>query len=74
MAFTSSGAVYAGTLYRSSGPRFDAYDAAKLVSVPVGTATLTFPDGNHATFDHTTNGDGGLPTVTAIRELVAREE
>jgi hypothetical protein len=53
--------VYTGTLYRTSGPRFDAFDTTKVVTVPVGTATLTFADGNHATFAYSTNGAGGLP-------------
>ncbi len=44
--------VFAGQLQRTSGPRFDYYDASDLtLPVPVvGTATITFADGNHATF------------------------
>ncbi|HEX9275128.1 MAG TPA: S8 family peptidase [Casimicrobiaceae bacterium] len=45
--------VYSGTIYRTSGPRFDAYDPSKLTSIPVGTAMFTFADGNHAMFDYT---------------------
>ena len=45
--------VYTGQIYQSSGPRFDAYDATKLVANPVGTATLSFADGNNATFGYT---------------------
>jgi hypothetical protein len=42
--------VYAGTVYWASGPRFDDYDPTKVRNTAVGTATLTFIDGNHATF------------------------
>jgi hypothetical protein len=35
----------------------------------VGTATLTFADGNHATFDYTTTGAGGLPEVTQAKSI-----
>ncbi len=45
--------VYAGPIYRSSGPRYDRYDAALLQSAQAGAATLTFTDGNHATFAYT---------------------
>ena len=42
--------VYSGTIVRSSGSRFDAFDATKVTGAGVGTATLTFADGNHASF------------------------
>lgn len=61
--------VYAGQLYRTSGPRFDAYDPTKAVPVQVGTATLTFADGNHATFSYTTTGNEGLPAVTQSKAI-----
>jgi hypothetical protein len=61
--------VYTGTLYRTSGPRFDAYDAAKVLTEQVGTATFTFADGNHATFSYTTNGGGGLPAATQSKTI-----
>jgi hypothetical protein len=43
---------YAGTLYRSSGPVFSAvpFDPDNVTYMPVGEATLTFADGNNATF------------------------
>ena len=37
---------------QNSGPRFDAYDTTKVVANPVGTTTLTFADGNDATFGY----------------------
>ncbi len=44
--------VYTGTLFRSSGPRFDQYDPTQFQTQPVGPATFTFTDGNHATFEY----------------------
>jgi hypothetical protein len=61
--------VYIGTLYRTSGPRYDAYDATKAISQQVGSATFTFADGNHAMFDYATNGLGGLPVVTQTKQI-----
>ncbi len=45
--------VFTGPIYQTSGPRFDAYDATKVVATPVGTTTFTFADGNDATFAYT---------------------
>jgi hypothetical protein len=56
MTATASGAnAYAGTLYRSTGPAFDAapFDSAQVVLTPVGTGTLTFSNGNAGRFDYT---------------------
>ena len=61
--------VDTGTLYRTAGPRFDAYDQTKAVLTQVGTATLTFANGGSATFSYTTNGNGGLPAVTQQKTL-----
>ena len=55
----STGAnTFSGTLFRTTGPPFNAvpFDPAKVVSTPVGTATFTFTDGNHAAFTYTVNG------------------
>ena len=52
-------ATYAGTLYRTSGPRFDAFDPAKVVNTPVGTATVTFANGNAGTFAYSVNVGAG---------------
>jgi len=50
--------VFTGTLFRTTGPAFDAmpFDPAKVVRTPVGTATFTFSNGNDATFAYTVNG------------------
>jgi len=58
--------AYAGTLYRSSGPRFNAipFDPADVVYTPVGNATLTFADGNNATFAYTVDGISQTKSIT----------
>ncbi|HEX7272370.1 MAG TPA: hypothetical protein VF420_09490, partial [Casimicrobiaceae bacterium] len=50
--------VYAGTLYRTTGPPFNAlpFNPALVAATAVGTATFTFSDGNNATFAYTVNG------------------
>ena len=50
--------VYTGTLYRTTGPAFNAvpFDPAAVVRTPVGTATFTFSDGANAVFAYTVNG------------------
>ena len=63
------GNVYSGPLYRTSGPRFDAFDTLALVPVQVGTATFTFADGDRATFAYTTSGAGGLPPTTQSKQI-----
>ncbi len=45
--------TYAGSIYLNSGSRFDQFDASQVVANPVGTAAVTFADGNHATFEYT---------------------
>ena len=64
--------VYKGDLLRISGPRFDNYKASDVVQpIPtVGTATLTFADGNSAMFDYVTDGSGGLPAVHQNKTIV----
>ena len=51
-----TGNVYTGPIYQNSGPRFDAYDATKVVANQVGTATFTFADGDNATFEYKVMG------------------
>jgi hypothetical protein len=50
---TTNPALFTGTLIRTSGARFDAFDPSKVVNEIVGSATLTFADGNNATFAYT---------------------
>jgi hypothetical protein len=58
--------VYAGTLYRSVGPAFNAapFNPANVVLTPVGTATFTFADGNAATFAYDVNGVQQVKSIT----------
>ncbi len=64
--------AYTGTLYRTSGPRFDAYDSSKAMPQQVGTATITFTDGNNATLSYSTTGTGGLPAVATQSKSITR--
>jgi hypothetical protein len=62
----SAAGVYSGTLYRTTGPAFDAapFLPANVALTPVGTATFTFADGNHATFAYTVNGISQTKQIT----------
>ena len=57
---------YAGTLYRTTGPAFNAtpFDPAKVALTAVGAAGLTFADGNRATFSYTVNGIAQSKAIT----------
>ena len=66
---TRNGAAYTGTLYRTSGPTFNAYDSSKWVRTAVGSASIVFADGNHATFGYTTDGQGGVPAVSQTKQV-----
>jgi hypothetical protein len=62
--------VFTGSLLRTSGPRFDEYKTSDLNSPQdVGMATLTFANGNSATFNYVTNGSGGLPAVNQTKSI-----
>ena len=58
--------VYSGTLYRTTGPAFNAvpFTPANVVPTAVGNATLTFSDGNNATFAYTVNGVAQNKAIT----------
>ena len=51
---------------RSTGPAFNAvpFDTTKVVETVVGTATVTFADGNRATFAYTVNGTTQTKAIT----------
>jgi hypothetical protein len=52
---------YAGTLYLTRGPAFNAvpFDSTQVMRRPVGTATFSFSDGNNGTFAYDVDlGDG----------------
>jgi hypothetical protein len=58
--------VYAGNIFTTTGPPFNAvpFDPAKVVETTVGTATLTYTDGNNASFDYTVNAVSQTKPVT----------
>jgi len=58
--------VYAGDLFTTTGPAFNAvpFEPSKVVETTVGRATLTFTDGNSATFDYTVNGVSQTKPIT----------
>ena len=72
---TTNPAIFTGTLYRTAGARFDAFDPARVVATPVGSLTLTFADGNHASFAYTVQVAGmstpAVQTKTITREVFA---
>jgi hypothetical protein len=63
--------TYSGTLYRTTGPPFDAvpFVASAVTATAVGTASFTFTDGNTGTFDYTVNGVTQSKPIT--REVFA---
>jgi serine protease len=69
---TTNPAVFTGTLYRTSGTRFDAFNSASVVNTPVGSATLTFADGNHATFAYTVKV-AGMAQPASQGKTITRE-
>ena len=58
--------IYTGTLYRTTGPAFDAvpFDPSRVVATPVGTATVNFANGNAGSFAYTVNGVTQTKPVT----------
>jgi len=62
----TAAATYSGTLCRTTGPAFDAapWNPSAVNVTQVGTATLTFANGNHATFAYTVNGISRAKQIT----------
>jgi hypothetical protein len=58
--------TYSGALNRTFGPPFNAtpWNPAIVTVSSVGSATLTFADGNHATFAYTVNGVSQSKQIT----------
>ena len=59
-------ATYAGTLYQTSGPPFNAvpFDPAAVHATPAGFATLTFSDADNGTFAYVVNGISRTKSIT----------
>jgi len=53
-----SGDTWSGTLYRTTGPAFNAspWNPLDVAATAVGTATFAFTDGDNGTFSYTVNG------------------
>ena len=62
----SSANSYTGTLYTGNGPPFNAvpFDPAQVTKSVVGSATLTFSDGNNGTFAYAVGGISGARPIT----------
>jgi hypothetical protein len=62
----SAPGTYTGTLYRTTGPPFDAvpFDPSRVVLAPVGNATFTFSDGNEASFAYSFDGVSQVRMIT----------
>lgn len=65
--------VYAGALYETRGPAFNAvpFDPLQVSRIPVGTGTLTFADANNGTFAYVVNGIPQTKNIT--REVFGPE-
>jgi hypothetical protein len=58
--------TYSGTLYQTTGPRFDAspWDGSGVDVKPVGSATLAFADAENGTFTYTVDGRTASKAIT----------
>jgi hypothetical protein len=58
--------TYAGAVYRTTGPAFNAepFNPAQIVVTQVGTATLSFTDGDNGSFSYTVNGISQVKPIT----------
>jgi predicted dienelactone hydrolase len=58
--------MYSGTLYRVTGPPFNAvpFNPGMVVPTAVGNATFSFSDGNNASFAYTVNGVSQAKAIT----------
>jgi YVTN family beta-propeller protein len=64
---TRTGAnTYGGTLYQTTGPGFNEvpFNASKVATAPVGSATFAFDDSSNGTFSYTVNGIAGSKPIT----------
>jgi hypothetical protein len=68
--------VYAGNLFTTTGPPFDAvpFDPAVVAENTVGTAVLTFADDNNATFAYTVDIGSPAKSVVAQTKSITRQQ
>ena len=63
--WSADGSRYTGSIYSPRGTPFYAYDASRLVmGAPVGTASITFTDKDHASLDYSINGVAGQKAIS----------
>jgi len=67
--------TYQGDLFVTTGPAFDAvpFDPASVTETTIGTATLTFADNDHATFQYTVNAAPALKAAVTQTKNVTRQ-
>ena len=60
--------TYSGALYRPTGPAYSAspWDATKVSSTQVGSATFAFSDASHGTFTYTVDGETQMKAITRM--------
>jgi len=58
--------TFTGTLYRTTGPAFNAspWDPKLVTQTPVGSATFSFADADNGTFTYTVNGETQSKNIT----------
>jgi hypothetical protein len=64
--------VFSGALLRTGGPAFNSvpFDPNKVTRQTVGTATFTFTDGNHGTFNYSVDLADGVNAATQTKAIV----
>jgi len=65
------GNTYSGTLIKTGGPPFSAvpWNPGEVTRAELGTATVTFTNGNRATFTYTVALNGPMSAVTQTKQL-----
>ncbi len=65
-ASRTGASTYSGTLYRTTGPAFDAspWDPSQVRATAVGTGTFDFSDPNNGTFSYAVDGARGAKAIT----------
>ena len=60
--------TWSGTLYRTTGPAFNAvpFNPQQVTRTTVGSGTLTFTDGNNGSFSYTVNGISQVKPITRV--------
>jgi hypothetical protein len=74
-AMKNGNGVYGGTVYRTTGPAYNAvpFDPQRVGRAPVGTMTVTFANGNSARFDYSvTVGGATVSQSKLLSRLVFR--